>query len=352
MSRQNKTKRRRSPFPSPSASSAPSSSGSEESLTPPPRQSGKLRIVNTSSTTTGRKLGPKPRGPSPDDSSVEDEDNKLDAPLPVSSSTKRSSKRPRSPTEAGEKSERRKSIIAQLVNMDENSLEDLLSSRSRPKGNVVELHDTRELDHSNMGQLQEEGADDALQALLDGKEQEEREEEEYLEDRKALEERAEDLSNALAAPFEQLQKSTIETFNSHIQVLAEAVHTALQPFEGAQTLQQLNVWKSSQTALARDSTSKWDEAEAYMMARKLKMDDLINKIRDAQKEKVALINSAKKELEKAQTHQQGEIDKMREEAVKIKEKYRAKLIKATDKERINKEINMVITQLLAQQMGS
>ncbi|OCF40053.1 hypothetical protein I317_06128 [Kwoniella heveanensis CBS 569] len=366
MARTNKRKRTHSPSPEPSSSS--SSASSDEQLSPPP-MSKRSRIPTGTTTTAESTQKAKPHSDKAshsetaeiEDEDISDDDQSSSASSsdhiiatrpPVSRLAKgkqSASKSTPAFIEEDPKTERGKSMLAHLKSMDEDSLENLLSSRSKPnKRDIIGPPYGAEISKGD-----DEGKTknaEVLGGVLTGIEEEE--EEEDPEETKALEEQAEDLVNALSAPFEQLQISTVENFNDRIQTVAQCVHTALLPFEGTEIVKSLNAWKDSQTAFARNSTRKWDEAESYMTERKFKLDEIIQKIRDAEKVKAALINSAAKDLEKAQTRQKAEIAKLRAEIVKIKTKQRAKVIKATDQERIKKEINMVMTELLAQQMAS
>ncbi|WVF65864.1 hypothetical protein IAT40_000601 [Kwoniella sp. CBS 6097] len=406
MSRHNKRPRSPTPTPSSSSFSSTSSASASDAQSIPPPKNKKARNTKRKSITPKHKATapsseltsdhPDDVGDDDDDDDDDDSDDiqsssssfsEIATPpppsqaankgtVPKSTSTSKADGGRGMVGEADEKSEkRRQSMIAQLEDMDEDLLENLLSARSgsRPANQRFDRRtDNSEaaVEGQHQQQQQRDGTttDDVLRGLFARLEQKEVEDD--PEDKKALQEQAEDLANALSGPFEQLHVSTVKTLNSRLQTLAQSVYTALQPFEGGEILPRrhlvtsltvgsaiaardlLNVWKDSQTAFARDACRKWDEAEKRICERKSKIDELHNKIRDAQNVRTALIGGAQKEFEKAQIRQKAEIAKLREEATKIQEKYRAKIVKATDKERIKKEINMVITQLLAQQMAS
>ncbi|WRT65786.1 uncharacterized protein IL334_002735 [Kwoniella shivajii] len=112
--------------------------------------------------------------------------------------------------------------------------------------------------------------------------------------------------------------------------------------------EQLKIWGDRQEALAMFTGDHWDKTIAFVGHRKVKMQEILKKIHDIDGNRRKLLDKAKEDFEEALKRQSDELEGFKQELKKGREKYRAKLLKATDKDRINKEVNMTVAKLLAQ----
>ncbi|WWC60408.1 uncharacterized protein I303_102980 [Kwoniella dejecticola CBS 10117] len=160
--------------------------------------------------------------------------------------------------------------------------------------------------------------------------------------------KAEKLANALAAPLERLKAQSVTTLKEVNYTLNQAFQNSLEPLKGDEILQQLKKWREHQVNLARQTDEKWDSTVAFMADRKAKMEDIMRQILEVNTTKRKIVEKAKVDFDAMLKRHAEEVEGFRQEVINSKEKYRNKIIKATDEDRKKKEVNMLVEQFLRQ----
>nr|XP_031858446.1 uncharacterized protein CI109_006091 [Kwoniella shandongensis]KAA5525518.1 hypothetical protein CI109_006091 [Kwoniella shandongensis] len=341
--RQQAIKRRRSPSPSPAASSSSSSSDSEEVTTPPSSPpTKKSRKSKTITSFSSKKMAAKRKSLSrkrndadeggDDDSRMSSSDN---------SSVRTKPKRRRKTIQPDES---KRNLLTRLGLADESALEDLLSlihaknnDRKTASSNSSPNKDGMKAEPLQEDEEQEEESED-----LD-------EEEEFdEEERKELLEQAGIMAASLAAPFANSRTAFVQQYTVDLEALTTALTTAMTPFKGETMALQTQIWRKAQREMVTVAVEDWQKCAERLVELKKQMLAIYVKIEAVHKEKQRLVAQAKTAWQKALARQETEIEKLEEEALRSKDNFRAKLVKATDPARIQKEINMSFQKVLAE----
>ncbi|WVW80253.1 hypothetical protein I302_102231 [Kwoniella bestiolae CBS 10118] len=160
------------------------------------------------------------------------------------------------------------------------------------------------------------------------------------------EEEAENLANALGAPFERLQAHSSTSLNEVTYTINQALQNALEHFKADTIPQNMRDWRDSLVEINGRTKEHWDKTVAFIAAKKEKMQGIIKQIHEINKQKGQIIEQAKKDFESALERHAIEMEGYKQGVLKSKEKYKEQLIKAQDKESIGKEVNMAFKKLL------
>nr|XP_018264819.1 uncharacterized protein I303_02999 [Kwoniella dejecticola CBS 10117]OBR86977.1 hypothetical protein I303_02999 [Kwoniella dejecticola CBS 10117] len=152
----------------------------------------------------------------------------------------------------------------------------------------------------------------------------------------------------ILAPLERLKAQSVTTLKEVNYTLNQAFQNSLEPLKGDEILQQLKKWREHQVNLARQTDEKWDSTVAFMADRKAKMEDIMRQILEVNTTKRKIVEKAKVDFDAMLKRHAEEVEGFRQEVINSKEKYRNKIIKATDEDRKKKEVNMLVEQFLRQ----
>ncbi|KAK8861666.1 hypothetical protein IAR55_002489 [Kwoniella newhampshirensis] len=153
----------------------------------------------------------------------------------------------------------------------------------------------------------------------------------------------------LETPFANRRSAFAAHYTADLESITASLDIAMLPFKNDTLREQADICRRSNQQAGANAAAGWKEASEKLMERRDQMMAIYEKIAVVHKEKQRLVIQAKTAWQKALARHEADFAKLEEEALRRKEKYHAKFVKATDPARIQKEVNMSFQKVLSRQ---